>query len=77
MYQQCIPDTLVLPDEVCRSSPIGNARLFSRWFEWLRGAKYVVVVVVSDPVPTERHWIITAYMTKRLARGGDIEWKRI
>ena len=76
MYQQCIPDTLVLPDEVRRSSRIGNARLFSRWFEWLRGGKYVVVVVVSDPVPIERHWIITAYMTKRLAKGGDIEWKR-
>ena len=30
MYQQCIPDTLVLPDEVRRSSRIGNARLFSR-----------------------------------------------
>ena len=76
MYQQCIPDTLILPDEVRRSSRISNARLFSRWFEWLRGGKYVVVVVVSDPVPAEHHWIITAYMTKRLARGGDIEWKR-
>ena len=75
MYQQCIPDTLRLPDEVRRSSRLKNARLFSRWFEWLRGGKYVVVVVVSDPVPIERHWIITAYITKRLVRG-DIEWKR-
>ena len=76
MYQQCIPDTLILPDEVRRSSRIGNARLFSRWFEWLRGGKYVVVVVVSNPIPTERHWIVTAYMTNRLT-GGDVEWKRI
>ena len=75
MYQQCIPDTLILPDEVRRSSRIGNARLFSRWFEWLRGGKYVVVVVVSSPIPTERHWIVTAYMTNRLT-GGDVEWKR-
>ena len=76
MYQQCIPDTLILPDEVRRSSRIGNSRLFSRWFEWLRGGKYVVVVVVSSPIPTERHWIVTAYMTNRLT-GGDVEWKRI
>ena len=76
MYQQCIPDTLMLPDEVRRSSRIGNSRLFSRWFEWLRGGKYVVVVVVSSPIPTERHWIVTAYMTNRLTRGGGIEWER-
>ena len=75
-YRQCIPDTLMLPDEVRRSVRIGNARLFSRWFEQLRGGKYVVVVVVSNPVPVERHWVVTAYMTNRLTRGGDIEWKR-
>ena len=74
-YRQGIPDTLMLPDEVRRSSRIRNARLFSRWFEWLRGGKYIVVVVVSNPVPAERHWIVTAYMTNRLTRG-DIEWKR-
>ena len=77
MHQQCIPDTLILPDRVTRSSRIGRARLFSRWFEWLRGGKYVVVVVVSDLTSAERHWVITAYMTNRLARGGDIEWERI
>ena len=66
----------MLPDEVRRSSRIRNARLLSRWFEWLRGGKYVVVVVVNNPVPAERHWIVTAYMTNRLTRGGDIEWKR-
>ena len=76
MYQQCIPDTLILPDEVRRSSRLKNARLFSRWFEWLRGGKYVVVVVVSSTTPTERHWIITAYMTRKLTKRGDIEWER-
>ena len=77
MYQQCIPDTLLLPDRVTRSSRIRHARLFSRWFGWLREGKYVVVVVVSDLTSTERHWVVTAYMTNRLARGGDIEWERI
>ena len=75
-YRQCIPDTLMSPDRVSRSSRMGNARLFSRWFDSLRGGKYVVVVVVSNPDPEERHWIITAYMTRRLARGGIIEWER-
>lgn len=75
-YRQCIPDTLMSPDRVSRSSRMKNARLFSRWFDSLRGGKYVVVVVVSDPDPEERRWIITAYMTRRLARGGIIEWER-
>jgi hypothetical protein len=68
--------TLADPDQVRRSSRFGNARLFSRWFESLRGGKYVVIVVVSEPAPSERHWIITAYIARKLAKGGDIEWER-
>lgn len=75
-YQQCIPDTLILPDRVTRSSRMSNARLFSRWFDNLRGGKYVVVVVVSNPAPTESHWVITAYIARKLAKGGDVEWER-
>jgi hypothetical protein len=29
----------------------------------------------SELDPTERHWIIAAYMARRLAEG-DVEWKR-
>ena len=75
-HRQCIADTLADPDQVRRSSHFGNARLFSRWFESLRGGKYVVVVVVSHPAPSARHWIITAYIARKLAKGGDIEWER-
>ena len=75
-HRQFIADTLVNPDRVRRSSRSNNTKLFSRWFESLRGGKYVVVVV-SDPTPLERHWIITAYIARRLAKGGDIEWQRI
>lgn len=75
-YRQCIPDTLMFPDRVTLSSRMKNARLFSRWFDSVRGGKYVVVVVVSDIVPTENHWIITAYIARRLARGGNVEWER-
>ena len=74
-HRQCIADTLANPDQVRRSSLFGNARMFSRWFESLRGGKYVVVVVVSDIAPAERHWIITAYIARKLAKG-DIEWER-
>jgi hypothetical protein len=75
-HRQCIIDTLALPDEIRRSPRFGNARLFSRWFEGIRGGKHVVVVVVSDSIPLVRHWIITAYITRRLSRKGEIEWKR-
>ena len=42
----------------------------------LRQGKHVVVVVVSEREPSARHWIITAYMARKLAREG-IEWERV
>ena len=74
-YRQCIADTLADPDRIRRSSRFGNARLFSRRFDSLLGGKYAVVVVVSDAGPAERHWIITAYIARKLAKG-DAEWER-
>ena len=75
-HRQCIADTLADPDQVRRSSRVSNTRLFSRWFDLLRGGKYVVVVVASDSPPSSRNWIITAYIARKLATGGDIEWER-
>jgi len=37
--------------------------------------KHVVVVVVSDAAVEQRHWIVTAYMARKLAEG-EIEWKK-
>jgi hypothetical protein len=54
---------------------LGNARLFSRRFDHIRGGKHVVVVVVSNPAPDRRHWIVTAYFARRLAEG-ETEWQR-
>jgi hypothetical protein len=68
-------DVLADPDQIRRSVRFGNARLFSRWFEDLRGGRYVVVIVVSDTEPSSRHWIITAYIARRLAEG-EVEWQR-
>lgn len=70
-----VAETLADPDQIRRSKRFGNARLFSRWYGELRGGKHVVVVVVSDPAPGERHWIVTAYITRRLAEG-EVEWTR-
>lgn len=73
-YRQFIADTLSEPDQVRQSRRLANARLFTRWFESVRGGKYVVVVTVSETVPSARHWIITAYIARRLA--GEIIWKK-
>jgi len=70
---ECIVRTLTEPDQVRRSARFPNARLFTRWFEELRGGKHVVVVVVSEHEYQGRHWIITAYIARKLA-GGEIEW---
>jgi len=70
-----IAKTLSEPDQIRRSSRFSNARMFSRRFESLLGGKYVIVVVVSDS-SLDRNWIVTAYIARKLAKGGDIEWKR-
>lgn len=74
-HRERIADTLASPDQVRRSRRFGNARLFSRWFDTVRGGKYVIVIVVSDPAPSNRHWIITAYLVRRVEEG-VIEWTR-
>jgi hypothetical protein len=74
-HRDQIASTLADPDQIRRSARFAGARLFSRWYDELRGGKHVVVVVVSSPSAGGRHWVITAYMARRLAEG-DIEWKR-
>ncbi|MBM4431592.1 MAG: hypothetical protein FJ026_14795 [Chloroflexi bacterium] len=78
LLPDCLPQigqTLADPDQVRRSHRLSSARLFVRWFTDILQGKYVVVVVVSERAPAERHWIVTAYMTRRLA-GGEFEWHR-
>lgn len=74
-YLDQIEHTLADPDQVQRSVRMSAARMFCRWFENVRQGKHVVVVVVSESTPQERHWIITAYIARRLAQG-EIEWRR-
>ena len=70
-----IAETLESPDQIRISDRFKNARLFSRWFPDVRAGKFIVVVVVSKNDQVERHWIITAYITRKLS-GGKIEWQR-
>ena len=73
-YRDCISETLADPDEIRQSSRFGQARLFSRRYEDIRPGKHVVVVV-SQSEPHRRHWIITAYLARKLT-GGEREWNR-
>jgi hypothetical protein len=73
-YRDKISLTLAAPDEVRRSDRSGVTRTFARWFDDVRGGKHIVIAVVSELEP-ERHWIITAYIARRLS-GGTTEWKR-
>jgi len=74
-HRDKIAETLADPDQIRRSARFNNARLFTRWFDNVREGKHIVVVVVTDPAPNERHWIVTAYIARKLA-GGVIEWTR-
>lgn len=74
-HRERIMETLSDPDQVRRSDRLAGAKLFSRWYNDLRGGKHVVVVVVTECNPRGRHWIITAYMARRLAEG-EVEWGR-
>nr|VFK66061.1 MAG: hypothetical protein BECKUNK1418G_GA0071005_10787 [Candidatus Kentron sp. UNK]VFK69397.1 MAG: hypothetical protein BECKUNK1418H_GA0071006_101322 [Candidatus Kentron sp. UNK] len=73
-HRKWIAKTLANPDQVRTSTRFGNAKLFSRWYTDLRKGKHVVVVVVSETAP-RRHWIITAYISRKLA-GGEVEWTK-
>jgi hypothetical protein len=74
-HEKWIAEALAQPDQVRRGVRFGSAKLFSRWYTDFRQGKHVVVVVVSERDPNERHWIITAYIARALVEG-EIEWKR-
>jgi len=74
-YKKYIAETLLDPDQVRLSERFKSARLFTRWFDFIRGGKYIVVVVISESKAVKRHWVITAYLARKLA-GGETEWKK-
>ena len=74
-YREQIEETLVVPDRIARSSRVENAYLFSRWYNNVRGGKFVVVVVLAEQGQRARRWIVTAYLARKLV-GGEIVWAR-
>jgi hypothetical protein len=68
VHRDRIAATLADPDQIRRSRRFGSARLFSRWYDDLKGGK-----VSAEAVG--RHWIITAYIARGLA-AGEVEWVR-
>jgi hypothetical protein len=73
LHWDLVAETLRDPHEIRASRRFGNARMFSRWYDEAKGGKHVVVVVVSEV--SGRHWVVTAYIARRLA-GGTAEWTR-
>jgi hypothetical protein len=74
-HAERIAQALADPDLVRRSRRVASARLFSRCFPEDLSERHVVVVVMSEAEPSPRHWVITAYQTRRLS-SGEIEWGR-
>jgi len=74
-HAAAIAEALLDPGAVRRSSRAPGARLFSRWYNEIRSGKHVVVVVMSGAGTPKRDWIVTAYLSRRLAEG-DMEWKK-
>lgn len=74
-YESAVSETVLDPDSVRKSARFLNARMFTKYFENIRGGKYTVVVVVSDTQPEQRDWIVTAYITRKLG-DGEIEWEK-
>jgi hypothetical protein len=70
-----LAQTIADPDQVRRDNRFPLTRLFARWFDELKGGKFLIAAVVTDPPPGVRHWIVTAYITERPTRG-LIEWMR-
>ena len=71
----CLRAAVESPDAVRRSQRSERALLFSRWYDDLGRGKYVVVVVMRDSEPATRNWVVTAYLTNRLA-GGPYAWQK-
>ena len=54
-HREKIGETLADPDVIRRSVRMATARLFSKWYDYLRSGGHVVVVVVSEGGSTARH----------------------
>lgn len=70
-----IHQTLREPDAVHRSPSSRDTLLFSRWYDELRGSKFMLVVVNSHSINGIRHWIVTAHILRKRVPGEAL-WRR-
>jgi hypothetical protein len=71
-----LAETLLDPDEIRSSLQFSSALLFSKRYEGALDGKNIVVVVMTSANANGRHWVITAYLARKLA-GGKTSWKKI
>lgn len=64
-----ISKVLSAPDIIKRSRVDKEALLFYKYFDTIKGGKYINVAVKTD----ERNFILTAYITDRIRAGGMYE----
>ncbi len=74
-HRALIAEVLANPDTVRRGARLSNEHRLSKWFDSVRHGKFVVVVIVTSTAPLERHWIVTAYLARKL-EGGAAEWTK-
>ena len=70
-YWERVSETLAYPNRVFRSDQDPNGTVFIRWYDDLE--KNILAVVISDA--NGRHWLITAYMTRKMPKG-EVLWVR-
>lgn len=61
VYKTQLLETMTDPDEVL-TTPDPDKRLFVRWYNNIRGGKYVIAVILTENTHPHRHWVVTAYL---------------
>jgi hypothetical protein len=66
-FRALLLDTIAQPEAVYVSARDPEALLLTRWFDHLLGGKHIVVIVTRDA--GSRHWVVTAFLARRLPKG--------
>ena len=75
-YPDCLARVLSDPDQIRSDSRFDGTWLFARWFDSIKDGKYIVVAVVTQSTPAMRHWVVTAFLARRLSQRGEVVWTR-
>jgi hypothetical protein len=73
-YLNQLADNLADPDLIRSSERDPDALLFSKWFETIRGGRYLIVVLIHSTQPAYT-WIITTYTARKIT-GGQAIWTK-